>query len=277
MAKTYVEVLSGASSFLEANGKEGYAIEYLFLARKNWDKTQWLMNMRNDILPDDEAMIEKDIESLMKNIPPQYLLGYEYFFEHRLKVTEDTLIPRPETEELVAVILAENASDNLKVLDIGTGTGAISLSLAKAQPTWQVLASDISPDALALAQQNATKNAIANVGFTRSDVFSNVSGNYDIIVSNPPYIADFEKVDLAKNVLDYEPHLALFAEDNGLAIYQKIAENAQSYLTDKGKIYLEIGHLQGQAVSQLFQHHFPDKRVSVLQDLAGKDRMITID
>ena len=82
---------------------------------------------------------------------------------------------------------------------------------------------------------------------------------------------------MAKNVLDYEPHLALFAEDNGLAIYQKIAENAQSYLTDKGKIYLEIGHLQGQAVSQLFQHHFPDKQVSVLQDLAGKDRMITID
>ena len=153
MAKTYVEVLSGASSFLEANGKEGYAIEYLFLARKNWDKTQWLMNMRNDILPDDEAMIEKDIESLMKNIPPQYLLGYEYFFEHRLKVTEDTLIPRPETEELVERCLKANPDTPLTVVDVGTGTGAIAISLKLARPNWRVIAIDLSEEALTVAKK----------------------------------------------------------------------------------------------------------------------------
>lgn len=171
MAKTYVEVLSGASSFLEANGKEGYAIEYLFLARKNWDKTQWLMNMRNDILPDDEAMIEKDIESLMKNIPPQYLLGYEYFFEHRLKVTEDTLIPRPETEELVALCLSMTESKTKKVVDIGTGTGAIAISLKLARPDWQVTALDISQEALRVAKENA-ENLHAKINFKRSDVLS---------------------------------------------------------------------------------------------------------
>ena len=252
-------------------------LRYVFRYGRKLSYTDFILLLNTAITKADQAYLTEIFNRLSQDEPAQYIVGETEFYGLTLDVDARALIPRPETEELVAVILAENASDDLKVLDIGTGTGALALSLAKAQPTWQVLASDISPDALALAQQNATKNAIANVGFTRSDVFSNVSGNYDIIVSNPPYIADFEKVDMAKNVLDYEPHLALFAEDNGLAIYQKIAENDQSYLTDKGKIYLEIGHLQGQAVSQLFQHHFPDKRVSVLQDLAGKDRMITID
>ena len=252
-------------------------LRYVFRYGRKLSYTDFILLLNTAITEADQAYLAEIFKRLSQDEPAQYIVGETEFHGLTLDVDARALIPRPETEELVAVILAENASDDLKVLDIGTGTGAIALSLAKAQSTWHVLASDISPDALALAQQNATKNAIANVGFTRSDVFSNVSGNYDIIVSNPPYIADFEKVDMAKNVLDYEPHLALFAEDNGLAIYQKIAENAQSYLTDKGKIYLEIGHLQGQAVSQLFQHHFPDKRVSVLQDLAGKDRMITID
>ena len=252
-------------------------LRYVFRYGRKLSYTDFILLLNTAITEADQAYLAEIFKRLSQDEPAQYIVGETEFHGLTLDVDARALIPRPETEELVALILAENASDDLKVLDIGTGTGAIALSLAKAQSTWHVLASDISPDALALAQQNATKNAIANVGFTRSDVFSNVSGNYDIIVSNPPYIADFEKVDMAKNVLDYEPHLALFAEDNGLAIYQKIAENAQSYLTDKGKIYLEIGHLQGQAVSQLFQHHFPDKRVSVLQDLAGKDRMITID
>ena len=252
-------------------------LRYVFRYGRKLSYTDFILLLNTAITEADQAYLAEIFKRLSQDEPAQYIVGETEFHGLTLDVDARALIPRPETEELVALILAENASDDLKVLDIGTGTGAIALSLAKAQSTWHVLASDISPDALALAQQNATKNAVANVGFTRSDVFSNVSGNYDIIVSNPPYIADFEKVDMAKNVLDYEPHLALFAEDNGLAIYQKIAENAQSYLTDKGKIYLEIGHLQGQAVSQLFQHHFPDKRVSVLQDLAGKDRMITID
>ena len=188
------------------------------------------------------------------------------------------MIPRPETEELVSLILAENTAEKeIKLLDIGTGTGAIALSIAKANPEWAVTASDISSEALSLARENAKLNEISTVLFAMSDVFSNLSGCYDIIVSNPPYIADFEKAEMADNVLNYEPHLALFAAQDGLAIYAKIAENAKKYLGATGKIYLEIGYLQGKAVSQLFQIQFPDKRIRIIKDLSGKDRMIAID
>lgn len=275
MAKTYVEVLSGASSFLEANGKEGYAIEYLFLARKNWDKTQWLMNMRNDILPDDEAMIEKDIESLMKNIPPQYLLGYEYFFEYRLKVTEDTLIPRPETEELVALCLSMTESKRKKVVDIGTGTGAIAISLKLARPDWQVTALDISQEALHVAEENA-ENLHAKINFKRSDVLSSMNEKQDIIISNPPYISQSEWALMDESVRTYEPKLALFAENDGLAIYQKIAAESRDLLQPAGMIFLEIGFQQGRAVQEIFQKAFPEKNVRVHQDLSGNDRMVVI-
>lgn len=275
MAKTYVEVLSGASSFLEANGKEGYAIEYLFLARKNWDKTQWLMNMRNDILPDDEAMIEKDIESLMKNIPPQYLLGYEYFFEYRLKVTEDTLIPRPETEELVALCLSMTESKTKKVVDIGTGTGAIAISLKLARPDWQVTALDISQEALRVAKENA-ENLHAKINFKRSDVLSSMNEKQDIIISNPPYISQSEWALMDESVRTYEPKLALFAENDGLAIYQKIAAESRDLLQPAGMIFLEIGFQQGRAVQEIFQKAFPEKNVRVHQDLSGNDRMVVI-
>ena len=275
MAKTYVEVLSGASSFLEANGKEGYAIEYLFLARKNWDKTQWLMNMRNDILPDDEAMIEKDIESLMKNIPPQYLLGYEYFFEYRLKVTEDTLIPRPETEELVALCLSMTESKTKKVVDIGTGTGAIAISLKLARPDWQVTALDISQEALRVAKENA-ENLHAKINFKRSDVLSSMNEKQDIIISNPPYVSQSEWALMDESVRTCEPKLALFAENDGLAIYQKIAAESRDLLQPAGMIFLEIGFQQGRAVQEIFQKAFPEKNVRVHQDLSGNDRMVVI-
>ena len=185
MVKTYVEVLSGASSFLEAAGKEGYAIEYLFLARKTWDKTPWLLHMREEISAEEELLIEKDMADLMKNIPPQYLLGYEYFFEHRFKVTKDTLIPRPETEELVALCLSMNDQQGKKVVDIGTGTGAIAVSLKLNRPKWQVTAVDISKEALTVAEENA-ESLQTEIVFKQSDVLSAITEKQDIIISNPP-------------------------------------------------------------------------------------------
>ena len=126
---TYLEVLSRASSFLEDHGKEGHSIQFLFLERKGWQKLDWLLQMNEPISSEDQQMIEQDLEHLMNNYPPQYLLGYADFYGHRLKVTEDTLIPRPETEELVERCLQETSEQNLKVIDIGTGTGAIAISL----------------------------------------------------------------------------------------------------------------------------------------------------
>lgn len=253
-------------------------LRYVFRYARHLSYTDFIMLLNTEISAADQTFLDTIFQRLSQNEPAQYIVGETEFHGLKIDVDARALIPRPETEELVELILAEQkGGEPLKVLDIGTGTGIIALSLAKSQPTWQVTATDISLDALALAQENAQKNGISTVIFRQSDVFSNISENYDMIVSNPPYIADFEKVDMAKNVLDYEPHLALFADNDGLAIYQKMAENARQFLTEKGKIYLEIGHLQGQAVRRMFQQHFPEKRVRVLQDLAGKDRMIAID
>lgn len=275
MVKTYVEVLSGASSFLEAAGKEGYAIEYLFLARKNWDKTQWLLHMREEISEEEELLIEKDMADLMKNIPPQYLLGYEYFFEHRFKVTKDTLIPRPETEELVALCLSMNDQQGKKVVDIGTGTGAIAISLKLNRPKWQVTAVDISKEALIVAEENA-ESLQTEIVFKQSDVLSAITEKQDIIISNPPYISEEEWDLMDESVRTYEPKTALFAENKGLAIYQKIALESRSLLTPEGMIFLEIGFQQGHAVQNIFQQAFPDKAVTIHQDMSKNDRMIVV-
>lgn len=275
MGKTYVEVLSRASSFLEAAGKEGYAIEYLFLARKQWNKTDWLLHMREEISTAEEQLIKEDMASLMKNIPPQYLLGYEYFFEHRFKVTQDTLIPRPETEELVALCLSHNDTSAKKVVDIGTGTGAIAISLKLARSAWTITAVDISESALKVAAENA-ETFQAPIIFRESDVLSAITEKQDIIISNPPYIsrAEWDLVD--ESVRTYEPNQALFAENDGLAIYQKIAAESQGVLQPDGMIFLEIGFQQGLAVQKIFQRTYPDKTVTIHQDLSGNDRMIMV-
>ena len=186
------------------------------------------------------------------------------------------MIPRPETEELVDLILAENPSTELKVLDIGTGSGAISVSLKKSRPLWQVTASDLSADALVLAKENAKQNQVA-ISFVRSDVFENISGSFDIIVSNPPYISENDKDEVGVNVLASEPKMALFADEEGLAIYRQIIEDADKYLTPKGKLYFEIGYKQGRDLKKLLSLHFPDKRVRVLKDQFGQDRMVVMD
>lgn len=275
MGKTYVEVLSRASSFLEAAGKEGYAIEYLFLARKQWNKTDWLLHMREEISTAEEQLIKEDMASLMKNIPPQYLLGYEYFFEHRFKVTQDTLIPRPETEELVALCLSHNDTSAKKVVDIGTGTGAIAISLKLARSAWTITAVDISESALKVAAENA-ETLQAPITFRESDVLSAITEKQDIIISNPPYISRAEWDLMDESVRTYEPKQALFAENDGLAIYQKIAAESQGVLQPDGMIFLEIGFQQGLAVQKIFQRIYPDKTVTIHQDLSGNDRMIMV-
>lgn len=252
-------------------------LRYVFRHGRKLTYTEFIMMLNDNISQTDQTYLDEIFQRLQADEPAQYIVGDTDFCDLTVNVDARALIPRPETEELVALILAENTSENLKVLDIGTGTGVIALSLAKSQPTWQITASDISPAALELAQENAQKNKIANVNFTLSDVFSHISEKYDVIVSNPPYISEKEKVDMAQNVLAHEPHLALFAADEGLAIYEKIAAGAERHLTETGKIYLEIGHLQGRSVSQLFRDQFQQKTVQVKQDLAGKDRMIRID
>lgn len=270
------EQLVALENQLEAVGEERAALSYVFKELKGWTTTDLILNLREALTPADQALLQQIADQLMTHVPAQYITGRAYFRDLTLAVDPRVLIPRPETEELVELILLENSRADLRVLDIGTGSGAIALSLAQAQPSWAVTASDLSADALAVATANAQSHDLP-VTFIQSDVFDQLEGVYDLIVSNPPYIAYADRDEVGRNVLGQEPDAALFAEEEGLAIYRKIADGAPAHLTKDGKIYLEIGYKQGSSVSALMQTAFPDKRVRVLQDAFSKDRMVVVD
>lgn len=276
MGNRYFEVLERASSFLDKQGQEGYSILFVFLERKGWTKTDWLLHLKDEITPEDELQINEDLKQLAQHYPPQYLLGYSDFYEHRFLVNEHTLIPRPETEELVERCLKENPNEKLTVVDVGTGTGAIGITLKLARPNWQVTAIDISKEALQIAIENA-KALNADVQFMQGDVLKPLQeSKIDILLSNPPYISDAEWSLMDESVRTFEPKTALFAENDGLAIYQQLADEAKAKLKPTGKIYLEIGFKQGEAVKRIFQMAFPEKEIQVAQDLAGNDRMVIV-
>ena len=261
---------------LIAQGEEAESLSFVYRSLKNLSFTNFVFALQQEVTEEDKHFVEEIYTKLANHIPAQYIIGHAEFFGMQLKVDERVLIPRPETEELVELILAENPNGNLKVLDIGTGSGVIALSLAKNRADWSVTAADISQDALDLATENA-KSLDLEITFIRTDCFSEISSKYDIIVSNPPYISREDQEEVGLNVLHSEPHLALFADEDGLAIYRRIAEDSKDYLNDGGKIYLEIGYKQGQSVPDFFRKNFPEKRVRTLKDQFGQDRMVVID
>ena len=261
---------------LIVQGEEAESLSFVYRSLKNLSFTDFIFALQQEVTEEEKQFVEEIYKKLVAHIPAQYIIGHAEFFGMKLKVDERVLIPRPETEELVDLILTENPEKNLKVLDIGTGSGAIALALAKNRPDWSVTAADISQDALDLSLENANAQNL-NLSFIKSDCFSEISAKYDIIVSNPPYISREDQEEVGLNVLHSEPHLALFADEDGLAIYRRIAESSKDYLNDGGKIYLEIGYKQGQSVPALFTENFPEKRVRTLKDQFGQDRMVVID
>ena len=257
-------------------GEEAESLSFVYRSLKNLSFTDFVFALQQEVTEEEEVFVKGIFQQLAAHKPAQYIIGQAEFYGMQLKVDERVLIPRPETEDLVDLILAENSEESLKVLDIGTGSGAIALVLAKNRPAWSVTAADISQDALDVASENA-KNQKFNIFFKKSDCFAEISEKYDIIVSNPPYISREDESEVGLNVLYSEPHLALFADEDGLAIYRRIAEDAKDYLKDGGKIYLEIGYKQGQSVPDLFRKHLPEKRVRTLKDQFGQDRMVVVD
>ncbi|MGO4905985.1 peptide chain release factor N(5)-glutamine methyltransferase [Flavobacterium sp. W20_MBD1_R3] len=226
------------------------------------------------------------LEQLKQEIPIQYLLGKTSFYGLDFEVNDTVLIPRPETEELVEWILesqkSKGESQKIRVLDIGTGSGCIAISLAKNLPFAQVFAIDVSEKALATAQKNAQNNAV-NVTFINQNILEVVSlsvvegldQQFDIIVSNPPYVRNLEKEEIKKNVLDNEPHLALFVEDtDALIFYKKIAELAQKNLRPNGKLYFEINQYLGKEMVDLLER-MNFKNIELRKDIYGNDRMIS--
>ncbi|MCR8967368.1 peptide chain release factor N(5)-glutamine methyltransferase [Streptococcus zalophi] len=271
----YAQIFSQLEKEIEETGAEKEALEYVFLAKKNWSKTDFILKQNESVPQKDYQLLVEITNQLKDHYPAQYLVGKVDFYDTCLQVDECVLIPRPETEELVDLILKENLENDLSVLDIGTGGGAIAIALAKKKPSWSVSASDISQEALLLAKENAKQNRV-EINFYLSNVFEAIDEKFDIIVSNPPYIANSDSDEVDKNVFLYEPHNALFADNNGLAIYDQIANESKNHLKQNGKIYLEIGYKQGALVKELFQASFPNKTIRVLKDSFGRDRMVVI-
>ena len=254
-----------------------WLIFFLILQDKlGWKKIDFILNRNN--LPNAELLqfIDKVIPELKNNKPIQHILGCVSFYDLELKVNNYVLIPRPETEELVAKIISEiSYNSSLSVLDIGTGSGCIPLALKHQSPNLVCSGIDVSIAALAVAKENANKLGL-DVDFRQQDVFkSSLKFNsIDIIVSNPPYIPKKEIASMSSNVVDYEPHSALFVEDyNPLIFYIHIATIGRNVLKDNGKIYFEIHENYGDQVVNLLSD-LNYSNISLFKDLQGKNRMI---
>ncbi|MEK6451184.1 MULTISPECIES: peptide chain release factor N(5)-glutamine methyltransferase [unclassified Myroides] len=232
--------------------------------------------MNPDLQTDKLTTWDEVLADLQQEKPIQYIFGRAYFYGLTFNVNENTLIPRPETEELVDwIINSVDADKPIRILDIGTGSGCIGITLAKELPNAQVTLMDVSPKALEMATHNAKENGV-EVQAILQDVLAleQLPAQYDVIVSNPPYVRNLEKVEIKKNVLDYEPHLALFVEDDdALIFYRKIATLANDNLQEGGMLFYEINQYLGAETVALFQSLL-FTAIELRKDMVGNDRMI---
>jgi len=215
------------------------------------------------------------LNRLLSFEPVQYIIEEADFYDLKFKVNQHVLIPRPETEELVEWVLSSIAGKQFSVLDIGTGSGCIPISISKKNPEAKVYAVDVSEDALSIARENSAINE-TEVQFSKFDILAEnlEADRYDIIVSNPPYISLDEKKSMNENVLKFEPHLALFAPgDDDLIFYRKISEQAIVALKSGGKLFFEIHHSKGREIVAIMSD-FGFKNIELRKDLSGKDRMV---
>lgn len=234
------------------------------------------LELKRILIDDELSLLDNALHQLEKDVPIQYVLGETEFLGMKFKVSPGVLIPRPETEELVELIIKEASKDEISILDIGTGSGCIAISLAKHLPKASVTALDISAVALQIAKSNAEMNQV-EIDFVESDILKleSLEKNWDVIVSNPPYVLNSEKEKLQNNVLAHEPHSALFVSDNNpLLFYRKIAQLAKKHLTKNGKLYFEINEAFGDEVVQLLES-IGFNNVRLLKDVYGKNRMMS--
>ncbi len=235
-----------------------------------------LSDKNKKITPAQELKIEEIINRLQYFEPIQYIIGETEFYGLRFTVNENVLIPRPETEELVELVIVENKNAGLRILDIGTGSGAIAIALAKYMNNADVSSWDISFKALDVAVLNSKINSV-DITFKRVDVLNDYPTNhtFDIIVSNPPYVLDSEKEQMSPNVLDFEPHSALFVPDeDALVFYERIADIARKILNqENGKLYFEINRQKGhEIISMLENKGFSN--IGLVKDISGNDRIV---
>lgn len=267
---TLKEYLKSIDSYIKNENREYEAIKLLLIEKYYHSVANFYLKMDDEI--SNEMIIDLN-KYIIDFIPVQYILGYSYFYNLKLKVNSNTLIPRSETEILVELAINKIKENNFKkVLDICTGSGAIALAI-KNNINVTVKGSDISKDALDVARENAEELNL-DVEFIESDVLEKVDYNCELIVSNPPYISYNEEV--SELVLNNEPHLALFAEEDGLYFYKKIINDAIKKIKTLKMIIFEIGYLQGEKIKKIATEICGNVDVEIIKDYSGKDRIVVI-
>ena len=270
------QAITKACLLLRRQGKEESLARFLLMYMLDESPQLFSNSLSEQLSQENEekyfSLIEKHIK---EDVPLSHLVGFEYFYDRKYKVTKDVLSPRMETEELIyKVIEYVNASNKnkFKILDLCTGSGIIAITLKKEleQVSVDIIASDISEEALEVAKENSQSHD-ATIKFIKSDIFNNIDDKFDIIVSNPPYIDRKDEVTMQDNVLNYDPHLALFAEEEGMYFYRKIIEQANDYLNENGVIFFEIGYDQKDKIIKLADMN--GYSAEVYKDINGRDRM----
>ena len=270
------QAITKACLLLRRQGKEESLARFLLMYMLDESPQLFSNSFSEQLSQENEekyfSLIEKHIK---EDVPLSHLVGFEYFYDRKFKVTKDVLSPRMETEELIYKVVEyvkTTKKNNLRILDLCTGSGIIAITLKKelSQFSIDVVASDISKEALEVAKENA-KTHTADIRFIQSDIFNNIDDKFDIIVSNPPYIDRKDEVTMEDNVLKYDPHLALFAEEEGMYFYRNITEQANSYLNANGVIFFEIGYDQKDKIVKLADMN--GYHAEVYKDINGRDRM----
>ena len=270
------QAITKACLLLRRQGKEESLARFLLMYILDESPQLFSNSLSEQMSKENEdkyfSLIEKHIK---EDVPLSHLVGFEYFYDRKFKVTKDVLSPRMETEELIYRVVEyvkSTKKNNLKILDLCTGSGIIAITLKKelSQFSIDVVASDISEEAIKVAKENAQVHD-ATIKFIQSDIFDNIADKFDIIVSNPPYIDRKDEVTMQDNVLKYDPHLALFAEEEGMYFYRKIIEQANDYLNENGVIFFEIGYDQKDKIIKLADLN--GYSAEVYKDINGRDRM----
>lgn len=274
------EVLNWASLFLEKNNCEPKVADILLQHHLQITATEFYLLMHEPVSEEIVERLKKDVQAhVQTGIPVQHLTGYEYFYGRKFYVNEHVLIPRPETEELVQRVINDIQTDkqhNIKIVDIGTGSGVIAITLALELPDVHVYATDISEEALKMANKNAQYHK-ATVTFLQGNFLQPLIDQQltvDYIIANPPYIKQTDKDSLSRTVKNFDPALALFAGEDGLDAYRNIISMIPKISESHSKVFFEIGHDQGEEVSQLLSDQFPNSHIQVIKDINGKDRIV---
>lgn len=278
---TYHELLIQTQKQVESAGYSSQ-IALLYLVELLNAKNQNLyLQMEEEIDLEIENQYKQGIQRMLENEPYAYVLGYSWFYGYQINVNEHVLIPRPETEELVANILQTYDAifedhKQVKVADIGTGSGAIAIALAKEEANFEVIASDISEQAIHVAKENANMHEVKIDFYVGNMLDPLIEKNIkvDILISNPPYIPEDEEME--QSVVDFEPHVALFGGKDGLRYYKEIFINCKNVLNKNGFMAFEMGWNQKKAMIDLLKQYLPEAKYEIKKDINGKDRMLFV-